>query len=107
MLVNMDGTSILSLPDGIKKVINALSEYFIARLYRCYILGLNIVLRAIYKIICHFRALAHVMDAVNNDFATIILFGSYYVDLKCVFVDWDEAFYVAHHLRIISGGHKH
>jgi len=54
MLVNMDGTSILSLPDGIKKVINALSEYFIARLYRCYILGLNIVLRAIYKIICHF-----------------------------------------------------
>ena len=54
MIINMEGTSILSLPDGIKKVINALSEYFIARLYRCYILGLNIVLRAIYKIICHF-----------------------------------------------------
>ena len=54
MLVNMEGTSILSLPDSVKKLINALSEYFIARLYRCYILGLNVFLRLIYKLICNF-----------------------------------------------------
>ena len=54
MIVNMDGTSILSLPDSVKKLINNMSEYFIARLYRCYILGLNAILRIIYKIICNF-----------------------------------------------------
>jgi hypothetical protein len=54
MIVNMDGTSVLSLPDSVKKLINNMSEYFIARLYRCYILGLNAILRIIYKIICNF-----------------------------------------------------
>ncbi len=54
MIINMEGTSLLSLPDGLKEVIKALSEYFIARLYRCYILGLNIILRAIYKLVCAF-----------------------------------------------------
>jgi hypothetical protein len=54
MIVNMDGTSVLSLPDSVKKLINNMSEYFIARLYRCYILGLNAFLRIIYKIICNF-----------------------------------------------------
>ena len=54
MIVNMDGTSVLSLPDSVKKLINNMSEYFIARLYRCYILGLNAFLRIIYKLICNF-----------------------------------------------------
>jgi len=54
MIVNMDGTSVLNLPDSVKKLINNMSEYFIARLYRCYILGLNAFLRIIYKIICAF-----------------------------------------------------
>ena len=54
MIINMEGTSLLSLPDGLKEVIKALSEYFIARLYRCYILGLNIILRALYKLVCAF-----------------------------------------------------
>ena len=54
MLVNMDDTSILKLPDSVKKLINTSSEYFISRLYRCYILGLNAFLRIIYKIICTF-----------------------------------------------------
>lgn len=54
MLVNMDKTSVLNLPESVKKLIHCLSEYFIARLYRCYILGLNAFLRIIYKIICAF-----------------------------------------------------
>ena len=54
MIVNMEGTSILSIPESVKKLMNSLSEYFISRLYRCYILGLNAVLRIIYKIICAF-----------------------------------------------------
>ena len=54
MIVNMEDTSVLKIPDSVKKLINYLSEYFIARLYRCYILGLNAFLRIIYKIICTF-----------------------------------------------------
>ena len=54
MIVNMEGTSILKIPDSVKKLINALSDYFLARLYRCYILGLNAILRILYKIICAF-----------------------------------------------------
>ena len=54
MIVNMDGTSILSIPESVKKLMKALSDYFIARLFRCYILGLNAFLRIIYKIICNF-----------------------------------------------------
>ena len=33
MIINMEGTSLLSLPDGLKEVIKALSEYFIAPSY--------------------------------------------------------------------------
>ena len=54
MIVNMEGTNILSIPESVKKLMNSLSEYFISRLYRCYILGLNAFLRIIYKIICAF-----------------------------------------------------
>ena len=54
MIVNMDGTSILSIPESVKKIMKALSDYFISRLFRCYILGLNAFLRIIYKIICNF-----------------------------------------------------
>ena len=52
MLVNMEGTSVLALPESVKKLIKALSDYFVARLYRCYILGLSIFLRIIYRLIC-------------------------------------------------------
>ena len=54
MIVNMEGTSVLSLPDSVKKLMSNLSDYFISRLFRCYILGLNAFLRIIYKIICAF-----------------------------------------------------
>ena len=54
MIVNMEGTSVLNIPDSVKKMITYLSDYFIARLYRCYILGLNAFLRILYKIICAF-----------------------------------------------------
>ena len=54
MIVNMENTSVLSLPESVKNLINKSSEYFIARLYRCYILGLNALLRILYKLICTF-----------------------------------------------------
>jgi hypothetical protein len=54
MIVNMEGTSVIGLPDSVKKLINALSDNFIARLYRCYILGLNAFVRIIFKVICLF-----------------------------------------------------
>ena len=54
MIVNMERTSILSIPDSVKKLMSSLSDYFISRLYRCYILGLNTFLKMIYRLICNF-----------------------------------------------------
>ena len=54
MIVNMDRTSILSIPDSVKKLMSSLSDYFISRLFRCYILGLNTFLKMIYRLICNF-----------------------------------------------------
>ena len=54
MIVNMEHTSVFALPDSVKKMITLLSDNFIARLYRCYILGLSAILRLLYKIICAF-----------------------------------------------------
>ena len=54
MFLNVEGTSLLSFPDSIKKLIKALSDYFIARLYKSYILGLNGFLQFLFKILCTF-----------------------------------------------------
>jgi hypothetical protein len=54
MFINLDKTSIFGLPDSMKKIINTLSEYFIARLYKSYILGMNAFLRIIFKLMCGF-----------------------------------------------------
>ena len=51
MIVNMERTSILSIPDSVKKLMSSLSDYFISRLYRCYILGLNTFLKMIYRLL--------------------------------------------------------
>ena len=54
MFINLEKTSLLGLPDAIKKLIKALSDYFIARLYKSYILGMNTFLRIVFKIMCNF-----------------------------------------------------
>ena len=48
MFINLEKTSLLSMPDSMKKLIKALSDYFIARLYKSYILGMNAILRLIF-----------------------------------------------------------
>ena len=52
--LNLEDTSLLSFPDPIKKLIKTLSDYFVAKLYRCYILGMNTFLRVLYKFVCNF-----------------------------------------------------
>ena len=54
MFINLEKTSLLSFPDPMKKVVKTLSDYFIARLYRSYILGMNTFLRIVFKIMCGF-----------------------------------------------------
>ena len=52
MIVNLKDTSLLSIPDPIKKVITALSDNFIAKLYRSYIINMSFILRVLYKLMC-------------------------------------------------------
>ena len=54
MIVNLKGTSIFSIPDPIKKVITCLSDNFIAKLYKSYVLNLNFILRILFKLVCAF-----------------------------------------------------
>lgn len=54
MFINLGKTSLLRMPDPIKKLIKALSDYFIARLYKSYIIGMNAILRLIFKFMCSF-----------------------------------------------------
>ena len=54
MILNFAGTSPLTLPDAVKKIINTLSENFLSRLYKCYVFGMSIFIKFIYSIICTF-----------------------------------------------------
>lgn len=54
MFINLEKTSLLSMPDAVKKLIKALSDYFIAKLYKSYILGLGGFLKVLFKIMCNF-----------------------------------------------------
>ena len=54
MFINLENTSLLSMPDAIKKLIQTLSDYFIAKLYRSYILGMSGILRLLFKFMCSF-----------------------------------------------------
>ena len=53
-IINLNGVSIMSLPEPVKKMIPGLSDYFLSRLYKNYILGLNFISRILYKIACNF-----------------------------------------------------
>jgi hypothetical protein len=53
-ILNLSGVSVLSLPEPAKKIIPGLSDYFLGRLYKAYIFGLNFITRIIYKITCAF-----------------------------------------------------
>ena len=48
-ILNLSGVSVLSLPEPAKKIIPGLSDYFLGRLYKAYIFGLNFITRIIYK----------------------------------------------------------
>jgi hypothetical protein len=54
MIVNVKGINIISIPDSMKKVMKCLSDNFLAKLYKCYILNLSFFLKILYKIICNF-----------------------------------------------------
>ena len=53
-IINLTGVSILSLPEPAKMLIPALSDYFLGRLYKNYIMGMNWIARILYKIACAF-----------------------------------------------------
>lgn len=54
MIVNMTGVSIISLPEPLKKIIPELSDNFLCRLYKNYIIGLTFFTRILYKIAVNF-----------------------------------------------------
>ena len=54
MIINLKDVSVISLPEPIKKMIPALSDYFLSRLYKNFIIGLNFLTRIIFKIACNF-----------------------------------------------------
>ena len=54
MIVNFKGISIISLPDSIKKLIPALSNYFPCRMNKTYIIGLSFITRLLYRFIVNF-----------------------------------------------------
>ena len=53
-IINISGVSIVSMPEPIKKMVPALSNFFCARLYKNYIMGLNFISRIIFKLVCSF-----------------------------------------------------
>ena len=50
--VNLNGTNGITLPIALTKIVKSLSDNFISRLYKCYVLGLNPLLTFIYNIVC-------------------------------------------------------
>ena len=54
IFINLEGVSVMSLPDAMKKLVTALSDNFLARLYKSYILGMSLFLRILYKFVCNF-----------------------------------------------------
>ena len=54
MFINLEGTSLLNIPNPIKKLISELSSKFLARLYKSYILGMSLLVRVLYKLVCNF-----------------------------------------------------
>ena len=54
MIINLRKTTLLSLPNHIKKLLPVMNEAFISRLNKTYVIGMNFFFRLLYKIICAF-----------------------------------------------------
>ena len=54
MFFNLKGTSLLSLPEPIKQLVQELSDNFNFRLYKCYVLGMSLIMRILYKFVTSF-----------------------------------------------------
>ena len=52
IFVNLAGTDGVTLPGSMTKLVKALSDYFVSRLYKCFVLGLHPFLIFIYTIVC-------------------------------------------------------
>ena len=72
MILSFEGISPFSLPEAVKRLIKTLSDNFLARLYKCYVVGMSFIINFLYKIICNFleevtvQKIA-VLDKKNND----------------------------------------
>lgn len=54
MFFNLKGTSLISLPEPIKLLVQQLSDNFNFRLFKCYVLGMSFLMRLLYKFVCTF-----------------------------------------------------
>ncbi len=54
MFFNLKGTSLFSLPEPIKQLVQELSDNFNFRLYKCYVLGMSWIMRILYKFVTSF-----------------------------------------------------
>ena len=54
MFFNLKGTSLLSLPEPMKLLVQELSDNFNFRLFKCYVLGMSFIMRILYKFVCTF-----------------------------------------------------
>ena len=54
MFFNLKGTSLLSLPEPMKLLVQELSDNFNFRLSKCYVLGMSFIMRILYKFVCTF-----------------------------------------------------
>ena len=54
LIINLRKTTLLSLPDHIKKLLPIMNEGFISRLHKTYVIGMNFFFRILYKIVCAF-----------------------------------------------------
>ena len=54
MFFNLKGTSLLSLPEPIKQLVQELSDNFNFRLYKVYALGMSLIMRILYKFVTSF-----------------------------------------------------
>ena len=54
MFFNLKGTSLLSLPEPIKQLVQELSDNFNFRLYKCYVLGMSLIMRILYRFVTNF-----------------------------------------------------
>ena len=54
LIIDLRKTTLLGLPDHIKKLLPIMNEGFISRLNKTYVIGMNFFFRIIYKIVCAF-----------------------------------------------------